>query len=106
MDYLKLHNQVRKEFSEEVAVCTTVVTTILMTTKPKSKDFDEEKGFSKRIEYISREALWEINQIYNSKIVDIAVAISQIWYTWDLYQSVGKQTTIKELVDGLQRTKN
>lgn len=106
MDYIAFHKQVRKEFSEEVAICTTVVISILMTTKPIKKDYDDEKGFSKRIEFISREALWEIPQIYKKEIVDTAISLGFVYYDWDLNQSMNRPTTLKELVDGLQKSKD
>jgi len=78
MNYNRLYDAVREEYSEDIALSVCIAFSIHIQTKIEEEDLTDSGRYQKRIEENIRDVLWENDDI------DLIIDLESRVYQWDI----------------------
>lgn len=98
MNYDVLFQQVKKEFSEEIALKVSIAVALHLSTRVKNKDFEEKGRYDKRVKKKIWDVLWESS----SDELDLVIKLWKCVYYWDIDNVLAPEPrTFKQLLEEL-----
>ena len=106
MNHLRIFNEIKADFGEQIALSVCQINAIHLTTKVKKKDMGSNSGsFAARVTKKATKLLWELSP----EDFQLALALWGCVHDWEIKQALDglggcEKKTFKELLDIKQNT--